>query len=224
MTATGPPLLRVQDPQRGEIEIGTGQRVLVLGPSGCGKTQWVRALLGLQGLKLERVEVDGRQASTAEVRRVIGWVPDNAAALLDLSVWDNVANIPHLPAVPRADAQDALEIVGLEVMARRPAHTLTRTERRRVCLARAIAARCPLIVIDGDLDATINSLLFPLLDQAPATQSVLLLSGVAGDHAWNAHSVALMAQGRLVAQGPWAELLSSYQADVRSAALWVAAP
>ncbi|MCW2778361.1 MAG: transporter related protein [Frankiales bacterium] len=219
-TATGP-LLQVRDRARGDLEVPHGGVVVLLAPSGGGKTQWVRALLGLDGGRMDEVRVDGRKADTQAVRKAVGWVPEGDGAVLDLTVWDNVACPPHLPPVPHADAADALDLLGLTALSRHRAWSLSRNDRRRVALARVVARRNPLLVVDGDLDATLMPLLLPLLEQAPGLQGVLLTSSRAGDLAWRAGSVGLMLEGRVLEQAPWAELVTAQRSPVRDAVLWV---
>jgi ABC-type transporter Mla maintaining outer membrane lipid asymmetry ATPase subunit MlaF len=98
---------------------------------------------------------------------------------------------------------------------------LPRQGRRRVALARALASRRPLLVVDGELDPTVWALLPGLLEQAPGVESVLLATATAGDRAWKADTVALVSGERLVAQAPLAELVDSTDPEVRSVLSWV---
>ena len=98
---------------------------------------------------------------------------------------------------------------------------LHRRGRRRVALARAIASRRPLLVVDGELDPTLWALLPGVLEQAPGVESVLLATATAGDRAWKADTVALVSDERLVAQASLAELVDSTDPEVRAVLSWV---
>lgn len=221
MTDSNTSLLSVTDQDRGSLDVAEGTCTVLLGPSGGGKTQWVRALLGFSET-MDRVEFRGHQVDSVVLRSHLGWVPDGDGVFLDLSVWSNVATVPHLAPIEAGEAMNALDIVGLSHMAARPVSALTRTERRRVCLARSIARRCPLLIVDSDLDPTLSALLMPLLNQAPGLSGMLFMSSAASRLAWESDSVALMSEGRILTQAPWAELVCSEQPDVRAVVLCVA--
>ena len=217
------PLLELDDPMWGRLVVSGGETVVLLGPSGAGKTRLIRALLGLEDSGPEAVlSVRGRRARPRDLAALVGWVPEGDGVFLSDSIWDNVARPPGVPPNDSGLARDALDLVGLADRAREPVANLPRPGRRRVALARAVASRRPLLVVDGALDPTLWALLPGLLEQAPGVESVLLATASAGERAWQADSVALVAGDRIVAQAPLAELLDSADPDVRSVLSWVA--
>jgi ABC-type multidrug transport system ATPase subunit len=215
-------LLDLDDPLRGRLVIGGGETVVLLGPSGAGKTRLIRALLGLEGSGPEPVlSVRGRRARPRELAALVGWVPEGDGVFLSDSVWDNVARPPGVAPNDPDLARDALDLVGLADRAREPVANLPRPGRRRVALARALASRRPLLVVDGELDPTLWTLLPGVLEQAPGVESVVLATATAGERAWGADTVALVAGDRLVAQAPLAELFDSTDPEVRAVLSWV---
>jgi len=215
-------LLELDDPLRGHLVVGSGETVVLLGPSGAGKTRLIRALLGLEASAPEAVlSVRGRRAKPRELAALVGWVPEGDGVFLSDSIWDNVAHPPGAAPNDPGLARDALDLVGLAERAREPVANLPRQGRRRVALARALASRRPLLVVDGELDPTVWALLPGLLEQAPGVESVLLATATAGDRAWKADTVALVSGERLVAQAPLAELVDSTDPEVRSVLSWV---
>ncbi|HZI38610.1 MAG TPA: ATP-binding cassette domain-containing protein, partial [Acidimicrobiia bacterium] len=204
------------------LVVASGQTVVLLGPSGSGKTRLIRALLGLEGSGPEAVlSVRGRRVRPPELAALVGWVPEGDGVFLSDSVWDNVAHPPGVAPNDAALARDALDLVGLADRAREPVANLTRRGRRRVALARALASRRPLLVVDGELDPPLWALLPGVLEQAPGVESVLLATATAGERAWGADTVALVSDERLVAQAPLAELVDSTDPAVRSVLSWV---
>jgi ABC-2 type transport system ATP-binding protein len=215
-------LLELDDPVRGHLVVGIGQTVVMLGPSGAGKTRLIRALLGLEESGPEAVlSVRGRRARPRELAALVGWVPEGDGVFLSDSIWDNVAHPPGAAPNDPGLARDALDLVGLAERVREPVANLPRRGRRRVALARALASRRPLLVVDGELDPTLWALLPGVLEQAPGVESVLLTTATAGDRAWEADTVALVSGERLVAQAPLADLVDSTDPEVRAVLSWV---
>jgi energy-coupling factor transporter ATP-binding protein EcfA2 len=137
------------------------------------------------------------------------------------SIWDNVAHPPGVAPNDAELARDALDLVGLADRMREPVANLPRRGRRRVALARALASRRPLRVVGGELDPGCGSLVPGVLEQAPGVEAALLATATAGERAWEADSVALVAGDRLVAQAPLAELVDSTDPEVRAVLSWV---
>jgi ABC-2 type transport system ATP-binding protein len=222
-----PPFLEMDDGRRGRLRVASGETVVLLGPSGAGKTALIRSLLGLDRLHPPvRLRIKGRRTSPADVAGLAGWVPEGDGVFLSDTVWDNVARPAGATATVAdpAPARDALDLVGLTGRAHQPVSVLSPRERRRVALARALASRRPLLLIDGELDPTIWGVLPALLEQAPWVKATILATATASERAWASDSVALVSDGRVVAQGPLAELVDSRDPDVRGVLVWVVPP
>jgi iron(III) transport system ATP-binding protein len=150
------------DPSRPAVDgvslgLSHGQIGVLIGPSGCGKTTVLRAIAGLERLSAGRVMVAGQPVSDAthglhvapELRR-IGMVFQDYALFPHLSVAANVAF--GLRALPRAEADtrvhEMLELVGLAHTAKRLPHQLSGGQQQRIALARALAPRPQLLLLD----------------------------------------------------------------------------
>jgi osmoprotectant transport system ATP-binding protein len=145
------------------LEVRQGECVALVGESGSGKTTLLRTFnrLVLPDSGLIRVEgVDARELDPVQLRRRIGYVPQDGGLLPHWRVLRNVALVPWLQGAPEAEAlaSATLELVGLPpaLFGERWPDELSGGQRQRVALARALAARPTLVLLDepfGALDA-----------------------------------------------------------------------
>ena len=139
------------------LSLTTGQIGVLIGPSGCGKTSLLRAIAGLERISTGRIAIQGEVLSepqadvhlTPEARR-IGMVFQDYALFPHLSVASNVAfGIHHLPkAERRARTEEVLDLVGLGHAAQRAPHQLSGGQQQRIALARALAPKPRLLLLD----------------------------------------------------------------------------
>ncbi|MEQ3549481.1 ABC transporter ATP-binding protein [Pseudonocardia nematodicida] len=149
-----------------DLEAGPGELVSVLGASGSGKTTLLRVVAGLHRPDAGAVHLAGEDVTgVAPERRRVGLVPQEGALFSHLDVAGNVG-FGLLPAglarlrVDRAARSGArervrelLELVGLTGKADRMPHQLSGGERRRVALARALAPRPSVVLLDEPFSA-----------------------------------------------------------------------
>jgi osmoprotectant transport system ATP-binding protein len=144
------------------LTVAAGELVAVLGESGSGKTTLLKLVNRLLDPDLGEVRVAGRDVRSEDpvaLRRTIGYVIQHVGLLPHLSVADNVAMVPRLLGWQRGDIAarvDALlALVGLppdEFRARFP-DQLSGGQRQRVGVARALAARPKLVLLDEPFGA-----------------------------------------------------------------------
>lgn len=127
----------------------------LLGPSGCGKTTLLRAIAGFEGLARGTIKLDGEAVSQpgrtlAPERRQVGMVFQDFALFPHLSVADNIAfGIQRWPQAKRRErVKELLALVGLPDYARRYPHALSGGQQQRIALARALAPRPRLLLLD----------------------------------------------------------------------------
>lgn len=139
------------------LGLPTGQIGVLIGPSGCGKTSLLRAVAGLERLSAGQVRIGGEvlgDAATgrhvAPEDRGIGMVFQDYALFPHLSVAQNVAfGLKHLPASERSTrVEEMLDLVGLAHTAKRAPHQLSGGQQQRIALARALARRPRLLLLD----------------------------------------------------------------------------
>jgi iron(III) transport system ATP-binding protein len=147
-----------------DFEIPAGGFFTILGPSGCGKTTTLRCVAGLERPSAGTISIGGKVVADAEqgihlpaFKRDIGMVFQSYAIWPHMDVFSNVA-FPMQVAKPRvrraeieAKVMDALRLVGMEKMARRPATDLSGGQQQRVAFARAIVRQPKLLLLDEPL-------------------------------------------------------------------------
>ena len=199
------------------LEGRAGEVLGVLGANGAGKTTLLRAILGLQRLQAGAARLDGRDVRTfSEPARaaLAAYLPQERRVGWNLPAW-RVASLgaPHRPpAQARAAAEAALDRVGLGALAARGVLDMSGGERGRVLLARLLAAGAPLILADepaAGLDPDAQLLALGLLREEAARGACVVLT--LHDLSLAARAcdrVAVLAEGRLLADAPPREALS----------------
>ncbi len=201
------------------LELPQGQVLAVLGPSGCGKSSLLRAVAGLEPVGAGTVAFDGRDLTHVPThRRGFALMFQDGQLFPHLSVARNVAYALRLRRAPRAEVAariaELLELVGLPGYGDRPPVTLSGGERQRVALARSLAARPRLLLLDEPLSALDRGLREHLAGELReilrAERTTALL--VTHDHEEAfavADRLAVMREGRLVQTGTLEEVWRS---------------
>jgi ABC-type sugar transport system ATPase subunit len=136
-----------------DLEIPSGELLVVLGPSGFGKTTLLRLIAGLESPGAGRVWIDGRDATSDRPdRRDVAMVFQQPALYPHLTVFDNLAFGLRARGVPRNQARSKVNtiagLLGLDaLLARRPA-ALSGGERQRVAIGRAIVRQPRVLLFD----------------------------------------------------------------------------
>ena len=218
------------------LEVAAGQLCVLLGPSGSGKSTILRLIAGLAPPDGGRILLEGKDlAGVPAQKRGCGFVFQNYALFRQMTVAENVEFALRVRGEPRAERarrrDDLLALVGLSGLGTRLPAQLSGGQQQRVALARALAHRPRVLLLDepfGALDARIRldlrrslhgiqrelgiTTLFVTHDQEEAFEL--------GDR------IAVLAQGRLVEEGPPEELYLRPQTEFAAiflggANLWV---
>jgi putative ABC transport system ATP-binding protein len=131
--------------------IPENQIFTVVGPSGAGKSTFLRAINRLIEIQDGEITLDDRsirEYGPVELRKRVGMVFQIPLAF-EGTVEDNVLMGPRLTGLPEPDVKDLLEMVGLGVgFLDRKASELSVGEQQRMCIARAIANRPDVLLMD----------------------------------------------------------------------------
>lgn len=141
-----------------DLEVARGENGFLLGPSGGGKSTVLRCIAGLlpdyEGtIRLDGAPLDGLPPH----RRGVGMLSQEPALFPHLNVWRNVAFGLRYRGVPRSEERDEaarwLALVGLREKADARVDELSGGQRQRVALARTLAAKPRVVLLDEPLSA-----------------------------------------------------------------------
>jgi len=203
------------------IDVPAGRAAALVGESGSGKTTLLRCFNRLVEPLSGEVRVgekDVRTRPAVLLRRGIGYVQQHGGLLPHWRVLRNVALVPTLIEMPDAAdaARNALELVGLPAsdFGNRFPHELSGGQRQRVALARSIAARPGVILLDepfGALDAISRADLQESFDAMRHELSVttLLVTHDLAEAGRLADEVVVMRAGRIEQRGSMRALISA---------------
>jgi len=193
-----------------DLKVPRGSIYGFLGPNGSGKSTTIRMLCGLLTPTSGQVETLGldipRQAE--KLKQHIGYMTQKFSLYDDLSVQENLAFVGEIYAIPRqqrnARIRELLEQFELADRAKQRAGTLSGGQRQRLALAAAILHKPALLFLDEPTSAVdpqnrrdFWSTLFDLAEQGTS----ILVSTHYMDEAERCHRLAILDEGRIVADG-----------------------
>lgn len=200
------------------LDVNEGERLSVLGPSGSGKSTLLRAVAGLEPLQSGRIEWDGQNLSNVAVHeRRFGLMFQDYVLFPHLDVRRNVAfglEVKGMPPDQMAQRLDeVLALVRLTGYERRLPAQLSGGEQQRVALARTLAPKPWLLMLDEPLGALDRSLRRDLLDELLEIVARARLTSIYVTHDHEealafGDRVAVMHAGRVEALAPPGELLA----------------
>jgi len=184
----------------------------LLGPSGSGKTTLLRAIAGFVTPDRGRVHIGDRDVTAVPVEdRQIGMVFQNYALFPNMTVAENVAFGLAVRGVSRADqatrVAEALDLVQLGAYGSRKPSQLSGGQRQRVAMARAIAPRPRLLLLDEPLSALDKALRVDMQIELKRIQREVGITTIFVTHDQEealslSDSIGILKDGRLIRHGP----------------------
>ena len=169
MSSNPPAFLRIEDVvkdfgggaiavDRVSLDIVKGEIFALLGPSGCGKTTLLRMIAGFETPSAGRILLEGRDlAGLPPYERPFNMMFQSYALFPHLTVWENIAFGLKRDGLPKAEIAERVEamlgLVQLGRFARRKPHQLSGGQQQRVALARSLAKRPLMLLLDEPLGA-----------------------------------------------------------------------
>jgi iron(III) transport system ATP-binding protein len=197
------------------FSLAEGQIAALLGPSGCGKTTLLRSIAGLIQPSEGTIRFGKQFVSLSSLvmpshKRKIGYVPQEGALFPHLSVADNIAfgldRSVFTKDQIRQTTKEMLNLIGLQGYENRMPNQLSGGQQTRVALARALAIKPAIVLLDEPFSALDEALRDDLrsdvinLLRASKTTAILVTHD-REEALVSADVVALMRQGKIVQQG-----------------------
>ena len=216
-----------------DLDVRAGEVTVVLGPSGSGKSTLLRTINHLEKVDSGWISVDGtligyrrsgdklyelREREILKQRTRIGFVFQNFHLFPHLTVLENIVEAPVSALKrPRKDAVAAAEKllarVGLADKATAYPRQLSGGQQQRVAIARALALEPTLLLFDEPTSALdpelVGEVLDVIKDLAASGTTMIVVTHEIGFAREVADTVVFMDEGRIVEQGPPAEVLDS---------------
>jgi osmoprotectant transport system ATP-binding protein len=219
---------RTQAVDHVDLDVPDGGFLAIVGESGSGKSTLVKTINRLVEPDVGQVEIDGHSARdepVAQLRRRIGYVFQAVGLFPHLSVAENIGVTPRLLGWPEAEiakrVEEMLELARLpRAYADRAPEALSGGQRQRVGIARALAARPAIVLLDeafGALDPITRASLgdeYRRLHDLLGLTTVMITHDV-GEAVLLADRIAVMKSGRLLAEGVAEDLVRHAEPYVR---------
>jgi ABC-type Fe3+/spermidine/putrescine transport system ATPase subunit len=211
------------------LTIGGGAHTVILGASGCGKTTLLRLLAGLEPPTAGDIFLDDEAISRPDRILVPPHLRGVGMVFQDLALWPNLNAAANIllglagsgltPRDAKARAREALELCGIADLAQRKPGQLSGGQQQRLALARAVAVRPRLLVLDepfSGVDLVNKALLLQEIRALAAAQNltVLLVSHDPVEAAMLCSTAIVLASGRVQETGSLADLLDDPKSEI----------
>lgn len=197
------------------FSVARGEVLGFLGPNGAGKSTTMRILTGYLGANSGAVKVCGLSVATQaeQVRRLIGYMPENNPLPEDMRVGEYLYYRGRLKEMPRrklsSRIDETLELCDLKRVRHRIIGKLSKGFRQRVGIAEAILAEPPVIIMDEPtigLDPHQILIVRELISRLRGRMTVIISSHILPEIEMSCDRVLIINSGRVVAKGTPADL------------------
>ena len=200
-----------------------GEVLSLLGKNGTGKSTLIKCILNILSLQSGKVEINGRRIAGMrpdEVAREVGYVPQVHRAAFPFTALDFVlmGRAPHIStfSVPKEEdyrkVEETFARIGITHLREKPLPEMSGGESQMVMIARALAQEPSLLVLDeptSHLDIGNQMKMIVTINRLAAEGIGILMSTHFPDHGFmTSHTVAILENGRLIAQGPAEDVIT----------------
>jgi glutamate transport system ATP-binding protein len=210
-----------------ELEVASGEVVVVIGPSGSGKSTLCRTINRLETIDSGTIEIDGQPLAAegkelARLRADVGMVFQSFNLFAHKTILENVTLGPiKVRKQKKADAEkramELLERVGVESQATKLPAQLSGGQQQRVAIARSLAMDPKVMLFDEPTSALdpemISEVLSTMVDLAKGGMTMIVVTHEMGFARTAADRVLFMSDGRIVEENTPEEFFTNPQTD-----------
>lgn len=180
----------------------------LIGPNGAGKSTAIRIMTGLIKATNGEIDVLGFQPQDAEVRPLVGYMPQETALYQDLTVRENLEFFGKLYSISKNDLKkriaDLLDFVELSRWDKMIIANLSGGMKHRTSLAVALLSKPRLLVLDEPtvgIDPELRASFWQRFEDMRSDGTTILLTTHYMDEAKRCEKIGLINHGRLIAEG-----------------------
>jgi len=164
--------------ENASFHIHSGEFVAMVGPNGSGKTTVIKLLFGLETPSCGKIKINGSTAYISQHMPADSLFPITVHGVVRMGLLDSMKKYSH-ESKAACDITQALEKTGIADIAHRQYRSLSGGQKRRALVARALAAKPQLLVLDeptANMDAESESKLYETLGAYKGSTTILIVT------------------------------------------------
>jgi ABC-2 type transport system ATP-binding protein len=197
-----------------DLRVKKGEIYGLLGPNGAGKTTTIKMLCGLLKMSGGEAHINGRQLPDHRIAAEIGYMPQETALYLGLTVHQNMAFFGEIFGLPKREIEERettlLDFINLPEWRDELVGNLSGGMKHRVSLACALIHQPPLLLLDEPtvgVDPELRVSFWDYFNDIKSEGRTIVITTHYMDEAGRCDRIGFMHNGRLIAEGKPGELL-----------------
>jgi ABC-2 type transport system ATP-binding protein len=198
-----------------DLRVRKGEIYGLLGPNGAGKTTTIKMLCGLLKVSGGEAHINGKQVPDRRIAAEIGYMPQETALYLGLTVHQNVAFFGSVFGLTRQEIEvrekTLLEFIDLAAWRNEMVANLSGGMKHRVSLACALVHVPPLLLLDEPtvgVDPELRASFWDYFNEIKSRARTIIITTHYMDEAIRCDRIGFMHNGRLIAEGKPDELMT----------------
>jgi len=195
------------------LRIENGAILGLLGPNGAGKTTAIKILCGLLKPTSGEAYIFGKKVPDRSILHQVGYMPQETALYLELSVHHNLAHYGEIYGMPRSKIaereQELLQFIALEKWRNEPVSNLSGGMKHRVSLACSMIHEPRLLFLDEPtvgVDPELRASFWEYFNTLKQKGITIVLTTHYMDEAQHCDKIGLLRLGKLIAEGAPGEI------------------
>jgi len=201
-----------------DFEINEGEILGFLGPNGAGKTTTLKVITCFLSPTEGNIFVEDKNVleDSLEIRKIIGYLPENNPLYSEMTVFDYLKFIAEIRQITnfKSRLREVIEKCGLHGVVEKPINTLSKGYKQRVGIAQAIIHDPKILILDeptSGLDPNQIVEIRELIKELGKEKTLIISSHILQEVQAVCDRIVIIHKGKIVADGSTEELKSSFQ-------------